>query len=91
MKDVPDTHDTPVSDLEQLTELLIAWNSGKFETPSASIRDKTNPSLNSKGSHKENGLVMEIFRKGSTPLPFIFGSYGTSEAQFNFGHKRGKT
>ena len=34
---------------------------------------------------------MEIFRKGShPPLPLIFGSYGTCEAQLNFGHKKGK-
>ena len=39
---------------------------------------------------KNNGLVMEIFRKGSDPPPLIFGSYGTREAQFNFGHQKGK-
>ena len=44
-----------------------------------------------KGSHPEkSGLVMEIFRKGSDPPPPYFGSYGTCEAQFNFGHKKGK-
>ena len=32
---------------------------------------------------------MEIFRKGLDP-PLIFGSYGTREEQFNFGHKNGK-
>ena len=33
---------------------------------------------------------MEFFRKGSDPPPLIFGSYGTHEAQFNFGHKKGE-
>ena len=35
---------------------------------------------------------MEIFRNGSdspTP-PLIFESYGTHEAHFNFGHKKGE-
>ena len=36
---------------------------------------------------------MEIFRKGSDPplpLPLIFVSYGTPEAQLNFGQKNEK-
>ena len=34
---------------------------------------------------------MEFFRKGSDPSPpLIFGSYGTREAHFNFGHKNGE-
>ena len=30
---------------------------------------------------------MEIFRRGSDPPSLIFGSYGTREAKFNFGHR----
>ena len=33
---------------------------------------------------------MEIFRKGSDPPTLIFGSYGTRQAQFNFGHQNGE-
>ena len=35
---------------------------------------------------------MDFFRiEFDPPTPFIYGSYGTRGAQFNFGHKKGKT
>ena len=43
-----------------------------------------------KGAKKKSRLVMVFFRKGSDPPPLIFGSYGTREAHFNFGHKNGE-
>ena len=41
-------------------------------------------------NNKKSGLVMEIFCMGSHPPPLIFRSYGTREAKFNFGHKKGE-